>query len=327
MASRRGLIGGGGGAPYSSGGSTINVVPKGDGAGKLTDSSITDTGSVISSAEPIRLGNGTLAAPSYSFTGQTGTGLRYNSGLEAVYSGNTAFLATHVSHIWSSGVIAGWASGDADSTGQDTFFLRRGAANFQLGAADAAAPVAQTLTCQAATATNTDQAGGTWTLQNSLGTGIGVLPKMILKGALLGATGTTVQTSAIREVLEYTKTGLTNNSATALVQLALASGSHATAQFAYSVEVNDATDFQTETGMVSFASVNKAGALTHGTPAKSGNVQALSSGATLAVTFTAVTNGSAVDLKITSNSSLTPTSTRVMLQLINLSFKNDATLQ
>jgi hypothetical protein len=312
---------------WTTGGVTTNTVPKTSGtAGLLADSQIVDNGTSVI------FPNGATANPGIVFTGQTGTGWSWGNelsihNLKASTSGTlvASFSSSYGLGIYSSKGIAFSTSNSAGT--HDAFLTQAAAATLQMGAANAAAPVAQTLQVQSATATNTDQAGGDWTLINSKGTGIGALPRTIIKGPLLGSTGTTVQTAAIREVLCYNKTGLANNTATALVQLALPSGSHGTVQFAYSVEVNDATDFQAETGMVSFASVNKAGVLTHGTPAKSGNVQVLSSAATLAITFTAVTNGSAVDLKITSNSSLTPTSTRVMLQVLNMSFKNDVTLQ
>jgi hypothetical protein len=317
-----------GAGAYASGSGTSNVVPKGNGAGQFSDSSITDNGTVVSFTEPIRVADGAAATPSYSFTSGTNFGFRWLTGTGvAVGVGNgTDLFSFGTTNGLSIAAVAGLRFTSGLASNGDVILTRSAAAALQLGAVDAAAPVAQTLQVQSATATNTDQAGGDWTLINSKGTGIGALPRTIIKGPLLGSTGTTVQTAAIREVLCYNKTGLTNNTATSLVTLALPSGSHGTCQFVYSVEVNDATDFQTETGMVSFASTNKAGVLVHGTPAKSGNVQSLSSAAPLAVTFTAVTNGSAVDLKITSNSSLTPTSTRVMLQILNPSFKNDITL-
>jgi hypothetical protein len=226
------------------------------------------------------------------------------------------------------GMIGFSSSASVGAAANQTWIGQDGARIVRIGNAAGASPVANTLQIGESSRGGTDSnvSGTDGVIRSGDGTGNSALSKLLVKTPLLGASGTTAQVYANREVLMHTKTGLTNNTATAIAQVALPSASMGSAQICYTVEVSDGTDFQTETGMVSFASVNKAGTLTHGTPAKSGNVQVVSAG-TLAVTFTAVTNGSAVDLKATSNSSLTPTTHRISMSILNLSFTNDVTPQ
>lgn len=61
---------------------------------------------------------------------------------------------------------------------------------WQLGNADAAAPVAQTLRAQSVVAGTSNTAGADWTISASRGTGTGVGGKIIVKTAPAGTTGT-----------------------------------------------------------------------------------------------------------------------------------------
>lgn len=240
----------GGGAVYASGLGTSNVIPKGNGAGQLVDSNISDNGS--------------------------GT--------------------------------------------------------YQLGGVDAAAPTAQVVKFQSVVAGTSNTAGASPTIQMSLGTGTGLPKPLLITGPIFATTGSTQQTAVIREVHLHTTANLiANNTAVLFCRAALpASGSQGPSTVGliirYSVEVGDGTNTQVETGIVTVNAVNNnAGTQTLGTPTKSGNVQTVSSG-TLAVTFTETTNGSSVDVKITSNSSLTPTTHRAMFEIINMGGSNSVTL-
>jgi hypothetical protein len=73
---------------------------------------------------------------------------------------------------------------------QDTFLTRRGAANLRFGAADAAAPVAQTLSVQSVATGNTDGAGQNFTITGSQGTGTGAGGSIIFQVAPAGTAGT-----------------------------------------------------------------------------------------------------------------------------------------
>ena len=76
----------------------------------------------------------------------------------------------------------------AQSSG-DVFLTRRGTANFQLGLADAAAPVAQTLGVQSVVAGTTDTAGANFTICGSQGTGAGAGGAIVFQTAAAGTTG------------------------------------------------------------------------------------------------------------------------------------------
>lgn len=83
-------------------------------------------------------------------------------------------------------------NGAADGANSDTFLTRSAAAAWRLGAADAAAPVAQTLGAQSVVAGTSNTAGADWILRGSQSTGTGVGGKIKLQTALTGSTGSTV---------------------------------------------------------------------------------------------------------------------------------------
>jgi len=90
-------------------------------------------------------------------------------------------ITTFVGNLQSSDLLA-WNS--------DTFLARRAAANLQLGAADAAAPVAQTLSVQSVVAGTSNTAGADLTIAGSQGTGTGAGGSIVFQVAPAGASGT-----------------------------------------------------------------------------------------------------------------------------------------
>jgi hypothetical protein len=90
-------------------------------------------------------------------------------------------ITTFVGNLQSSDLLA-WNS--------DTILRRRAAANLQLGAADAAAPVAQTLSVQSVVAGTTNTAGANLTIAGSQGTGTGAGGSIVFRVAPAGASGT-----------------------------------------------------------------------------------------------------------------------------------------
>jgi hypothetical protein len=89
------------------------------------------------------------------------------------------------------------SSSSTSSSTIDTFISRRGAANLRFGAADAAAPVAQTLSVQSVVAGTTDIAGANLTITGSQGTGTGAGGSIIFQVAPAGSSGTAVNTPVI----------------------------------------------------------------------------------------------------------------------------------
>ncbi len=85
-----------------------------------------------------------------------------------------------------------WSNSSGNTFGQvfDLFLTRRGAANLRFGAADAAAPVAQTLSVQSVVAGTTNTAGANLTITGSQGTGTGAGGNIIFQTSASGASGT-----------------------------------------------------------------------------------------------------------------------------------------
>ena len=89
-------------------------------------------------------------------------------------------------------VTIGWAAASTVNAGggsPDTILTRRAAANLRLGAADAAAPVAQTLSVQSVVAGTTNTAGANLTITGSQGTGTGAGGSIIFQVAPAGSSG------------------------------------------------------------------------------------------------------------------------------------------
>lgn len=91
-----------------------------------------------------------------------------------------------------------WAISSTSNAGgtPDVFWCRKGVGNWQMGKADAAAPVAQILSTQSVVAGTADTAGVNTTLVGSLSTGSGASGDYIIKTGGTGAAST-VQNSAV----------------------------------------------------------------------------------------------------------------------------------
>jgi hypothetical protein len=96
-----------------------------------------------------------------------------------------------------------WDNGSGTA---DTILTRRAAANLRLGAADAAAPVAQTLSVQSVVTGTTNTAGTNLTITGSQGTGTGVGGSIIFQTAPAGGTSNAVQ-NALATALTIDGTG------------------------------------------------------------------------------------------------------------------------
>jgi hypothetical protein len=91
-----------------------------------------------------------------------------------------------------SGGTVGWNSSTTNcfTAPPDTILTRRAAANLRLGAADAAAPVAQTLSVQSVVAGTTNTAGANLTITGSQGTGNAAGGSIVFQVAPAGSSGT-----------------------------------------------------------------------------------------------------------------------------------------
>jgi hypothetical protein len=95
-----------------------------------------------------------------------------------------------------SGGAFSWTSGSSATGTQDTFLTRKGAANIQHGAADAASPVAQTISFQSVVAGTGNTSGGNATIIGSLSTGSGTPGDLIIKTGSNGSAGTSQNAAA-----------------------------------------------------------------------------------------------------------------------------------
>lgn len=255
--------------------------------------------------------SGAASTPILKFNG-TSTGLfRGATDTNAIVFTSAGFAQVAVSASGVPGVqlssdsAVSWSSGVSNPQAAKDLQLRRAAAaNLALGAADAASPVAQTLSVQNVVGGTTNTAGATYTQIGSLGTSQGAPGRIHLQtGAMIAASGTTQQTAVDSLIVGATKV-LTNNSATTIANVTDASNTVAGVVLSYGVEVFDGTDLQYEQGTVTCSVVNKGGAFSGNTCTKAGNQQSASSG-TLSVTF-AISGANPAVLSVNANSSLTP---------------------
>lgn len=152
------------------------------------------------------LSDGTNAAPGLAFSGETGTGLlrRTTNALDIDIGGTPKVEISATQVRLASSVTFAWSSG-AINTGGDTLLSRRGPANFLLGGADAAAPVAQTLSTQGVVAGTSNIAGANFTISGSPGTGTGTGGSIILQTAAASTTGSTQNALAAALTIDSTK--------------------------------------------------------------------------------------------------------------------------
>ena len=200
----------------------------------------------------------------------------------------------------------------------DLILRRAAAATLAFGAADAASPVAQTLSVQNVVGGTTNTAGVTTTIRGSLGTSQGVPGRIHLQGGrMIAASGTTQQTALDRLVVGATKV-LTNNSAITIANVTAGSNTSVGGRIDYCVEVEDGTDVQYECGSATYGVSNKGGVFSGNTVTKFGNHQNTTAG-TLTVTF-AISGANPALLSVNANSSLTPSTgfPRITYSLQNL---------
>lgn len=147
----------------------------------------------------------------------------------------------------------------------------------------------------------TDTAGGDVAISGGQSTGMG-RSRLRLQGySTATATGTANNTQVDRVIINSAK-AITNNTVTTLATLTVASNSATGGQVFYTITATDGGDYQSHTGSINYAIVNKAAAVTYQiveiTPAV-----VLTAG-TLAVTWSVLTGSPTSSLQINIDSSL-----------------------
>jgi len=116
----------------------------------------------------------------------TGAGISATSGGSGVIQlSSTSTYGTHMARDY----VVSWGNNATLNGSLDLIFGRRAAANLRFGAADAAAPVAQTLSVQSVVAGTTNTAGTALTITGSQGTGTGAGGTIIFQVAPAGSSG------------------------------------------------------------------------------------------------------------------------------------------
>lgn len=153
--------------------------------------------------------DGAASSPAYSFTSATNTGLYLFSSQIAFSVGASvpAVIAGSALRVRSDATL-----GFASTTGfaaDDVFLSRSAAAVLQIGAANAASPVNQSLRAQGSRGgTDTNVAGGSLTVYSGLGTGTATPSELIFQTGVVQASGTTQHT--LTDAAKITAGGLQN---------------------------------------------------------------------------------------------------------------------
>lgn len=148
----------------------------------------------IVQANRVLVGDGSAAQPGVAFASDPDTGWYSQAdGYNAFATNGTARFSIGVNGfgMMSTGTIY-WSSSTIGAA-QDLALTRAAAATLQLGAANAASPVAQVLKFQDATGTNAN-AAATATIKGPAGTGTGTPGAIVFQAAVGGSSGSTAHT-------------------------------------------------------------------------------------------------------------------------------------
>jgi hypothetical protein len=237
-----------------------------------------------------------------------GSTIIYPDGRIETNAGITAGSALTGVRLQSDFTVGYYAIAVAATTTYDLFLSRRGAANWTIGHADEANPVAQTVDFEGARAgTDTDMAGALATIRGSLGTGAGTNPGIKIQTGYPLATGTAGHVASDRSLTSGKWTTLTESSATGIATLTYGASSVISAEFLVTVQANDATNFQVLTSRVRVSSVQKATGNTVSAVNVVGTDLTSASSGTLTCTPTVTEAAGAVTLLENCVSSLTQT--------------------
>lgn len=170
----------------------------------------------------VKASNGTAAIPAYGM-GTIGIYTRASVRLNFAIGGSDVGieLGPNLLALQNTGEI-NWTASTLPSSAADLFLTRRAAANLRLGAADAAAPVAQTLSVQSVVAGTTNTAGTNLTITGSQGTGTGAGGSIIFQIAPLGSSGSAQNALATALTIGSDRVVTVAANASSLAQIAMA---------------------------------------------------------------------------------------------------------
>lgn len=239
-----------------------------------------------------------------------------SQGISFVGFGTPSFRYTqagfHAFYV-GSGVQIGFASSANVSTnGPDIILTRRGAANLRFGAADAAAPVAQTLSVQSVVAGTSNTAGANLTITGSQGTGTGAGGSIIFQVAPPGSSGT-AQNALANGLAIFT--GSNNASVTALV------GSSANKKIAFGAGTNASyMEFDNSNSFLILNASNTNVGLGNGTT----SLAVRTDGISIAGTDTILTRRGAANLRLGAADAAAPVAQTLSVQSVVAGTSNTA---
>jgi len=216
----------------------------------------------------------------------------------------------------------GWTAGEVtDGSTSEALITGVGAAKIQLGANNAAVPVAQTFGVQNATGTNAN-AAATFTFIGPLGTNQGTAGSNVWQtGYPAAGTGSSAHTPSTRRYESGKWTTLTESSATDVATITFGASAAVVSEFLVTIEANDGTEYQSMSYRVRVNSVRKATGNTVSTvgivdDANAPAVATSAGGGTLTATFAVTEGASAATLTVNAVSSLTQTTLRANVQAV-----------
>lgn len=163
----------------------------------------------------------------------------------------------------------------------------------------------------------TNIAGGNITIAGGSGTGTAAGGNNVEQTSVKLASGTTLQPLTDRHNIVGKYVDITAGSAQTFGNLALATSSTVSGgTVIYTIEANDATDYQSLSGVLKYDVVNKAGTLTVAFEDDQNSACACSAG-TLTATVTAAVSGTNLLFQSDAVSSLSETTLRVSFQVLN----------
>ncbi len=182
------------------------------------------------------------------------------------------------------------------------------AATLQLGAANAASPVAQTLQVQSPRGgTDTDTAGADYTFNASQSTGTAAGGNIVEQTTFSAkSTSNAANTLVKRRIVNAKGKVLTSGAAASLVDITLPTLAMAGGCIRATVVCTNGTDMQSYSQVVTFASVNKGGVFTSTITADAGNDSKAVSAGTLTTAWALTAGTNKVTIQLTATTSLTP---------------------
>jgi len=281
-----------------------------------------------SAAQSTAVGVGASAGSAGAFGTAFGNGANAENGIaigvNAVASGNAISIGTNASSTFQGSIVIAYNNGATTATNQFVVGADQPGSRIDdtyIGKGVESATPSAFVSIHATNGVGTDIAASALVLASGVSTGSASPADCYIKTTYPGTTGSTAQTTNARYQARGKPVTLVNNTATEIFNIDVPNNTgRIGVTIQYTVVYDDGTDYQTETGFVTL-SATQVSATYFTSTAKFGNAQAVSSG-TLTVTASVTNNTNNISLKLNANSSLTPTTLRCFVQVLNNSDKD-----